>query len=200
MRGLAWMSLGVLAAGGCTTVDKYSGLDGPPGGYVVGSSPFQRTMADLNPFQSQYTHQWALVWVVAPPGATQCRIADQSPFMPDGPKAEGRPDAKREVMLTYDAFAETAAFECKTPDGVKKRTVKAVVYEMPVSKKSPRSFAFRTQVKPPLVHIDPNDPEAERRWTELAAELCPEVSERASGFACKPGMLEKLKAEDLTAG
>jgi len=182
-------------------VDKYSGLDGPPGGYVVGSSPFQRTMADLNPFQSQYTHQWTLVRVVAPPGATRCRIADQSSFMPEGPMAEGRPDEKREVMLTYDAFAETAAFECRTPEGVKKRTVKAVVYEMPVPGSAPKTSArLSTPVKPPLVHIDPSDPDAERRWRELAAELCPEVSARAFGFVCKPGMLEKLKAEDLAAG
>lgn len=196
MRGLVWTvaGLGLFGTTSCTTPDRYRGLEGPPGGYVSGTSPFQRTMSDLNPF-SDYNTQWTLVRVVAPPGATRCRIADQSPFVPAGPQPEGEPDAKREVMLTYHASAEAAAFECRTPEGVKKRTVKAVVYE---TKYQDKVF-MRTQVKPPLVHIDPSDPEAEQRWTELAAELCPEVSERASGFVCKPGMLEKLKAEDLAA-
>jgi hypothetical protein len=57
------------------------------------------------------------------------------------------------------------------------------------------------QVKPPLVHIDPADPEAERRWSEIVSELCPAPPARAGFIICQPGMLEKLKAEDLkTAG
>lgn len=201
MRGLVLTAIGAAAsAGACTTTDRYSGLDGPPGGYVVGSSQLQRTMADLNPFQSQYTNQWTLVRVVAPPGATACRIADQSPLIPKGPQPEGKPDANREVMLTYDAFAKSAAFECKTPDGVVKRTVDAVSWQMSWPKQAPGGgYTPTTPVKPPLVHIDPKDPEAERRWTALAAEICPEISDRAFGFACKPGMLDRLKAADIGA-
>lgn len=196
MRRMFATAICLVSLAACTSVDKYSGLDGPPGGYVVGSSPFQRTMADLNPFQSQYTHQWVRIRVIAPPGATRCRIADQSPFMPPGPQAEGKPDAQLQVMLAYDAFSSTAAFECKTPDGLVKRSVRAVVYESTFANR----FKHTTHVKPPMVHIDPRDPDAEARWTAFAAELCPVVSERASSFSCKPGMLEKLKAADIGAG
>lgn len=200
MRRVFATAIGLVTLAACTTVDKYSGLDNPPGGYIVGSSSFQRTMADLNPFQSQYTHQWVRIRVIAPPGATRCRIADQSPFMPEGPQADGRPDAKREVMLAFDAFSDFAAFECKTPEGVVKRRVGAVLYESLLSKAATAGY-FKTtaKVKPPLVHMDPADPDAEQRWQAFATELCPVVSERAFAFACKPGMLEKLKAADIGA-
>lgn len=198
MRGLACIAaaVGGLSSIGCTTVDKYSGLDGPPGGYVSGTSSFQRAASSLNPV-SDYNSQWTLVRVIAPPGATRCRIADQSMFVPDGPKTEGAPDAKREVMLTYDADATSAAFECKTPAGVVKRTVKAVPYNWPRPEQARFTIDMTTQVKPPLVHIDPADPYAKQRWADLAIELCPNGSARASAFVCKPGMFEKLKAEDI---
>lgn len=197
MRGILSIIALLVTCGGCTTVDRYRGLDGPPGGYVSGTSSFQRTMSSLNPFGS-YNSQWTLVRVIAPPGATRCRIVDQNPFAPDGPKTEGAPDAKREVMLAYLASATSAEFECRTPDGVMRRKVDAVAYEWPRLKSAPpSSFTITTQVKPPLVHIDPTDPEAESRWRSLSTELCPHGSERASTFVCKPGMFEKLKAVDL---
>lgn len=194
MRGLALIAtgLGLLSSSACTTIDHYSGADGPPGGYISGTSSFQRTMSDLNPF-SNYNSQWSLVRVIAPPGATYCRIVDTNPFAPDGPKTEGAPNEKREVMLAYLASATSAAFECRTPNGVMKRTVKAVPFEMAY-----RDKVFSTvQVKPPLVHVDPTDTEAESRWSSLATELCPLGSKQASAFVCKPGMFEKLKAVDL---
>jgi len=197
MHRTVWAGcLAVLATGACTTVDRFSGLDGPPGGYVSGTSPFHRTMSSLNPF-SDYNEQWTLVRVIAPPGATRCRIVDANPFSPDGPLTVGAPNAGREVTLAYDANATFAEFECRTPAGVMKRRVDAVPYTWPELFGYRRAFPIVTQVKPPLVHIDPTDPEAEQRWRDLATELCPVVSERASGFVCKPGMLEKLRAKDI---
>lgn len=197
MRGWASIAVGiaVVTTGGCATPDKFRGLDGAPGEYVSGTSPLQRGFSAINPF-SDYNSQWTLVRVIAPPGATKCRVADTNPFRPVGPMTIGAPNARREVMLAYDALAKSAAFECRTPAGVVKRTVKAVPYDWPQHPSFPTKFGVTTQVKPPLVHIDPTDVEAERRWRELSAELCPVVSERAS-FVCKPGMLEKLKAQDL---
>lgn len=150
-------------------------------------------MADLNPVTSQYTTQWVRIRVIAPPGATRCRIADQSPFMPLGPQAEGRPDSMRQVMLTYDAHSQSAAFICDTPAGNIKRSVKAVPWTMTFGGKPLGTL----QVKPPMVHIDPSDQDAAARWTGLAAELCPTVSERAYSITCRPGMLEKLQAADI---
>ena len=127
MRGLVSGVVGctALAMGGCTMVDSYRGLDGAPGDYVSGTSQFQRVMSGINPM-SDYNSQWVLVRVVAPAGATHCWVADKSPFDPKGPKHEGRPDAKREVLLTHKAISDTATFACKTPGGEVKRSVKAM--------------------------------------------------------------------------
>ena len=181
-----------LAMGGCTAVDTYRGLDGAPGDYVSGSSQFQRVMSDINPM-SDYNSQWVLVRVVAPAGATRCWVADKSPFDPTGPRHEGRPDAKREVLLTHKAYSDTATFACKTPAGEVKRSVKAVPYEMKYRDK----VIHTTPLKPPLVHLDPSDAEAGSRWTAIAAELCPQISDRASKMICKTGMMDKLRAADI---
>jgi hypothetical protein len=195
-------SIAILAAcvaGGCTTIDQYRYADAPPGQAVSGTSPFSRTMETLNPFTGGYNQTWTRIRVIAPPGADACRIAGQSIFISDGPSPGGKPNENREVMLAYEEGAKSASFECRTPQGVVRRTVKASVYTQPV----PETAAARGRkpwtyhVLPPLVHIDPNDPGAEARWTAIAAELCPEISERVFGFVCKPGMLEKFKAADL---
>lgn len=193
MRIVFALAIASTASAACTGIDRYGGLDGPPGGYVTGSSPVQRMMSELDPVKSQYKNQWVRIRVIAPAGATRCRIADQSLFMPLGPQAEGRPDSAGAVMLTYDAFSSTASFTCDTPDGRVKRSVNAVPYVLTLSGR----YMNTVQVKPPMVHVDPSDADAEARWTSLAAELCPVVSERATAFACKPGMLEKLKAADI---
>lgn len=190
--GLGVVACTGLGLGGCTTVDRYRGLDGPPGGYVSGTSPFQRAMSDINPM-SDYNSQWVLVRVIAPVGATRCWVADKSPFDPAGPKAEGQPDDKREVVLAHKAHSDTATFACKTPAGEVKRSVKAVPYEMRYRDK----VIHTTPLKPPLVHLDPSDAEAGARWTAISAELCPQISERAGNMICKPGMMDKLRAADI---
>jgi hypothetical protein len=98
-------------------------------------------------------------------------------------------------MLTSRQGDRTAHFVCDTPGGAVRRSVNASVYTQ-VLGNGRRNVKYH--VLPPLVHIDPGDPEAEVRWAALGAELCPVVSERALGFVCKPGMLEKFKAEDLS--
>lgn len=195
MRRLFALVIASVTSAVCASTDKYSGRMDHRVGYVIGTSQFQRTMADLNPVNSQYTTQRVRIRVIAPPEATQCRIADQSPFMPPGPQPEGKPNSKGEVMIAYDAFSSSAAFVCDTPAGQLTRSVTPAPWQMTF-----RGWQINTvQVKPPMVHVDPSDPDAAARWTSLAAELCPVVSERASSFSCKPGMLEKRQAADIGA-
>jgi len=186
--------LSMCLAAGCTSIDKYNGLDAPPGGTVFGSSSFSRTMETLNPVPSGYGAAWTRIRVIAPLGASVCRIAGQSIFVAPGPEPEGKPNDKGEVMLSYDAEAKSASFECRMPSGVVKRTVEAVPFAIMTRLRSGVERKVSTaHVKPPLVHMDPTDPAAEARWAAISAELCPGPT-----LICEPGMLEKLKAEDLS--
>ncbi len=201
MRGSAWLALCLclFLSPSCTNIDQYRGIEGPPGGYVTGASQANRVFTAFSPNGSGgYGAAWVLVRVVAPPAATRCWVTGQSPFSPPGPLTAGVPDAQHEVMLTYQSLASSASFACRTPDGDVRRTVRAVPYHLPPTSYTPRWVSsLATQVKPPLVHMDPTDTEAEHRWQKLAAEICPTVSETAFYFVCRPGMLEKLTAEDL---
>jgi hypothetical protein len=195
MRVLA-VVFALALVGGCTQIDRYNNADAKPGGTVVGSSPFRRATASLGPRGPQ----WIRFRVIAPPDATVCRITGQSIFARPGPETQGKPNEKREVMLTYDVDAKSASFECKTPSGILRRTVQAVRYDMmsTLFDGKPRLMEI-AWVKPPLVHMDPKDPEAEARWAALGVELCSGPYDGDSHFTCKPGMLEKLKAVDLAA-
>jgi hypothetical protein len=65
-------SIAILAAcvaGGCTTIDRYRYADALPGQAVSGTSPFSRTMEELNPFTGGYNQTWTRIRVIAPPGA-----------------------------------------------------------------------------------------------------------------------------------
>jgi hypothetical protein len=202
-------SIAILAAcvaGGCTTIDQYRYTDALPGQAVSGTSPFSRTMDALNPFSGGYNDTWTRIRVIAPPGADACRIAGQSIFISDGPSPKGKPDEKREVMLAYDEGAKSASFECRTPAGVVKRKVEASVYTMPIPANVPadKMWLYKGdrswRVLPPLVHMDPADPDAEARWAAISIELCSPGSKAQYSLMCRPGMLEKLKAADLGEG
>jgi hypothetical protein len=150
---------------------------------------------------------WRRIRVIAPEGATECRSG--AVFARGGPEDEGKPNANREVMLTSNQNQNTAHFECDTPGGVVRRSVKASVYTIPIPPNVPADQMWLyegnrgTKVLPPLVHMDPKDAQAEARWAALGAEVCPVISDRASpvtGFVCLPGMLEKFKVTDLGEG
>jgi len=152
----------------------------------------------INPYNGNPTgRRYQRIRVIAPPGASVCRIVGQSMFVAPGPQAQGKPNDKHEVTLTYDVEAPSASFECQMPSGVARRTVQAVPYESTQKGYDGNPLTVTLMlVKPPLVHMNSQDPEAEARWTALGAELCSPHSESPS-YLCKPGLLGKLKAEDL---
>ena len=181
--------IAALLLSSCKQYDQYQNLDGAPGETVFASSPVQRNLM----LGSNRSDQWTRIRLIAPPGATSCKIANHLLHNPRGPEMEGKPDANRFVMLTVTAEIRTAAFSCNTPDGVVRRTVSAVPYQITYRDR----VVSTARVLPPLVHLDPDDPTAGRRWQEFWSEACPVVSERAGRIMCKPDMPEKLQAADL---
>ena len=120
-----------------------------------------------------------------------------SRFSFGGPEPEGKPDDKREVMLTYDVEAKSAQLRVQLAAGIVRRRVKAVPYDIMFRRRDTERVLSTAQVKPPLVHMDPTDPDADARWAAISAELCSPGSASVYSLICKPGMLEKLKAVDL---
>lgn len=136
---------------------------------------------------------WTRIRVIAPEGATECRSG--SLFSRGGPQAKGKPDKDRAVMLTAREGDRTAHFACDTPGGEIKRSVDASVFQLPPTA---NGWTFgKFYVLPPLVHMDPRDPDAEARWAAIAVEVCPAISDRASRLPCQTGMMENFKAVDL---
>jgi hypothetical protein len=190
----------LLLLAGCAQIEVRD-ADVAPGGTVT-TEDHNRNVAlgwipQVAPSNRPGIDHWTRIRVIAPEGATECRSG--SLFSRGGPQAKGKPDTERAVMLTSRQGDREAHFVCDTPSGAVRRTVRASVYTQPV----PAQAAARGRkpwtyhVLPPLVHVDPRDPAAQARWAAIGAELCPVISERAFGFVCKPGMLEKFKAEDL---
>lgn len=202
--------LAVIVLAGCAQVEVRN-ADVAPGGTVTTYDANRQAALGWIPQvgvvnKAPGIDHWMRIRVIAPEGATKCRSGNF--FAPGGPQDEGRPNANREVMLTSNHNQNTAHFECETPGGVVRRSVKASVYTMPIPPDVPADKMWLyegnrgTKVLPPLVHMDPKDAQAEARWAALGAEVCPVISDRVSpetGFICVRGMLEKFKAVDLAA-
>jgi hypothetical protein len=198
-------ALGVLVAlAGCAQIEVRD-AEVAPGGTVTTENHTTNLLTAwiprVSPGNRPGIDHWTRIRVIAPEGATECRSG--SLFSRGGPQAEGKPDAERAVMLTSREGDRDAHFVCDTPNGAVRRSVNASVYTMPIPPNVPadKMWLYKGNrswhVLPPLVHMDLKDAQADARWAAIGAELCPVISERASGFVCKPGMLEKFKAADL---
>lgn len=198
---------GLLALAGCLLAGcasvKVRNADAAPGGAITTVDPVKSAalgwIPQVGPANNPAIHHWTRMRVIAPAGATQCRTL--TPFTSDGPEDEGQPDLNGVLMLAAREGARSIQIACKTPSGVVQRTVTASIYTVEHSPEVRARYSnarpHNFYVLPPLVHVDPRDPDAEARWAAIAAELCPEISERVFGFVCKPGMLETFKAADL---
>ena len=211
---LALQKVGLIAVvvtlAGCAQIEVRN-ADAGPGGAVTTYDANKQAWVGWIPQAGVVNNapgidHWTRIRVIAPKDATECR---SGAFLArGGPEDEGRPNANREVMLTSNQNQNTAQFECDTPGGVVRRSVKASVYTRPIPPNVPadKMWLYKgdrgAKALPPLVHMDPKDAQAEERWAALGAEVCPVISDRASretGFVCLPGMLEKFKAVDLAA-
>ena len=188
-------------AAGCASVEIRN-ADAAPGGAMTTVDPVKGAalgwVPQIAPAKNPGVEHWTRMRVIAPAGATQCRTL--TPFMPDGPEDEGRPDADGALMLAAREGAKSVQIVCKTPAGTVRRIVTASIYthDHPpeIMARYSNARPHNVYVLPPLVHVDPLEPGAEARWAAIGAELCPEISERVFGFVCKPGMLDALKAAD----
>ena len=205
----ASLAIAVVLAG-CAQIEV-GNADTGPGGTVTTYDANKQSVAGWIPQAGVVNvapgiDHWTRIRVIAPEGATECR-SGAGLFSRGGPQDKGRPDADRIVTLTSREGDRTAHFVCETPRGPVRRSVSASVYTMPIPPSAPphivkqlESTRRDTHVLPPLVHMDPKDPQAEARWAALGAEACPVILDRVSmetGFLCLPGMLEKFKAADL---
>jgi hypothetical protein len=179
---------------GCTTTTK---ADAPPGATVTTENESASWLPRGISGEKQGMQNWTRIRVIAPAGARQCVSGSVLPLIYGGPQAIGRPDTKGEVMLTTDMEAGAVHIRCTTADGDVARTVKAYRYSRTFQNGMKSSFP----IQPPMIHMNPSDPQAEARWTELRAEICKEgeIGPR-SGFLCEPEIFAALKAADLGAG
>lgn len=137
---------------------------------------------------------WTRIRVIAPPGATECISGSLSPLIQGGPQASGTPGRDRAVMLTTDPDSLTVHVRCLTPSGDVVRSVDGYRYEQ-----RPRgsSTAFGFNIQPPMIHMDPADPERAARWDSLHAEVCTQVRGSRSGYLCRPEIFAALRASDI---
>lgn len=194
----------LIALAGCAQVEVRD-ANTTPGGTVTTEDHTKNAalgwIPSIGPTNRPGIDHWTRIRVIAPEGATECRSG--SMFSKGGPQARGRPDADRAVMLTSREGDRTAHFVCDTPAGPVRRSVRASVYTHTWSDPPPgvkRNFTPKPRdfhVLPPLVHMDPREPDASARWAAIGPELCPVVSEQSATLICKPGMMEKFRAVDL---
>jgi len=195
-RGLALAAV-CLAASGCIVIDKE---DRRPGGLVWMENQSVSWMpADLMHGGRAGMKSWAFVRVVAPPGATGCRV--ESGFF-DGrnPYPKAKVGADGAAMLTVRNEQPQSVFVCVMPGGAEVRREAPstkVTYMSRVSstKETERSY----WVVPPLVHVDQKNPDADKHWAAIGEEICAPASLGRYGAVCKPGMLDRMKAIDLGA-
>lgn len=184
---------------GCAQIEVRN-ADAGPGGTVTTEDHTRNALLGwvprVTPRNRPGIDHWTRIRVIAPEGATECRSG--SLFARGGPSDRGKPDKDRAVMLTVREGDRTAHFVCDTPGGQVKRSVEASVFERP-SRPNGKAFG-KFHVLPPLVHMNPRDPDAEARWAAIVSEVCPVISERAATLPCHPGMMEKFKAVDLARG
>ena len=181
---------------GCAQIDVRN-ADAGPGGTVTTEDHTRNALLgwipSVTPRNRPGIDHWTRMRVIAPEGATECRSG--SLFARGGPSNRGKPDKDHAVMLTAREGDRSAHIVCDTPDGEVERMVEASVFERPPLPNG-RSFG-KFHVLPPLVHMNPRDPDAQARWAAIAKEVCPVISDRAATLPCKAGMMEKFMAVDL---
>ncbi len=184
-----------MAQTGCNTVRK---ADVRPGGLVWTEDKAVSWMSDLSGNSAGH-RGWIFVRVVAPAGATDCQT-DNSWLDGVNPYPKAPVDKDGAALVTVRNEIGESSFSCATPTGVVRRKI--------ASEKFTYSYASnytRTQraersywIVPPMVHMDPTDPQVAARWDALHAELCPE-GKITGGGACRDGVMQNMKQRDLAA-
>lgn len=185
-----------LLAAACNTVET---SDPRPGGQVWTEDKSISWLSDTSGNPAGHKN-WIFVRVIAPAGATECRV-EASMFDGVNPFPKTPVDDKGAAMVTVRDEKDKSSIACRTPEGWVKRTL--------ASERIVNTFKDYTGKKtyqrgywavPPMIHIDPKDLQAAARWDALAAEICPVVT-RNPPFpvnACRDDRLERMKARDIS--
>jgi hypothetical protein len=137
---------------------------------------------------------WVFVRVIAPAGATECS-ADGSWLDGRNPYPSAPVAADGEAMITVRNEASEVSVSCATPGGSVQRKVSSerVISTTHIGQWAQKHDYF---VVPPLVHLDPADPQAAARWDALRLELCPADMISAIS-ACTGDRMSNMKRRDL---
>jgi hypothetical protein len=185
------VAIACLFLAGCNTIKRE---DVRPGGTVVTEDKAISWMSDLSGNPAGH-RGWKFVKVIAPPGASECRV-EGSMFDGVNPYEKARVEIDGSVLLTVRNEQAKQTFACRTAEGVKRRTVQSERITNTFTDYKQRPYTRRYWSTPPMVHIDPSDPQAAARWDALWEEVCPAAARFRTG-PCTGERFANMKARDL---
>jgi hypothetical protein len=178
-------TLASVMIGACLTACmSYENLDGKPGSTATREfDPIPVPGLGLGRTSGSYQN----VRVIAPNGAQVCRVTNfngQPPFV-----SERSPDADGVIALAVSESLDEAELRCAGQGVRVERQIRRL--QLSFGNYSRRSF-------PPLVHMQPSDPNAAARWTALYAEICATTRPR-DRYICDEANWAQLRAQDIGA-